>query len=85
MVACGDEHTLALAEDGTIYAWGNNTFGQLGVGDIRQRDRPTKVIAEGVKFASVHAGGQHSHALNGTILHPPVYLYLDSERNLFPQ
>jgi len=66
MVACGEEHTLALAEDGSLYSFGGNTYGQLGVGDVRQRDRPTKVNTEGVKFASVHCGPRHSIALNGT-------------------
>jgi alpha-tubulin suppressor-like RCC1 family protein len=29
-VACGDRHTLALADDGSVYSWGNNKNGQLG-------------------------------------------------------
>lgn len=31
-VACGDAHTLALSEDGVVYAWGQNAYGQLGNG-----------------------------------------------------
>jgi alpha-tubulin suppressor-like RCC1 family protein len=29
-VACGEHHTVALLEDGSVYAWGNNTYGQAG-------------------------------------------------------
>ena len=31
-VSCGNEHTVALAEQGQVYAWGLNTLGALGVG-----------------------------------------------------
>ncbi|HEV7676615.1 MAG TPA: hypothetical protein VGQ12_18950, partial [Candidatus Angelobacter sp.] len=33
-IAAGGYHALALAEDGTVYAWGNNLVGQLGDGTI---------------------------------------------------
>ncbi|MFD1467796.1 T9SS type A sorting domain-containing protein [Hymenobacter caeli] len=31
-VAAGFGHTLALCADGTLYAWGDNSYGQLGIG-----------------------------------------------------
>lgn len=31
-VSAGDNHSLALKDDGTVYAWGNNNVGQLGIG-----------------------------------------------------
>jgi alpha-tubulin suppressor-like RCC1 family protein len=31
-IEAGDEHSLALKNDGTVYAWGGNPFGQLGDG-----------------------------------------------------
>ncbi|XP_076648844.1 RCC1 and BTB domain-containing protein 1-like isoform X2 [Halictus rubicundus] len=30
-VVCGCTHTLALSNEGILYSWGDNTFGQLGV------------------------------------------------------
>jgi alpha-tubulin suppressor-like RCC1 family protein len=29
-----DDHTLALAEDGTVWAWGSNTWGEIGIGPL---------------------------------------------------
>lgn len=30
MVACGDYHCVALCNNGNVYTWGENTYGQLG-------------------------------------------------------
>lgn len=32
MIACGTDHFLGLDKDGTIYAMGDDTFGQCGQG-----------------------------------------------------
>ena len=32
-LAAGAAHSLALTEDGSVYAWGSNAWGQLGVGN----------------------------------------------------
>lgn len=32
-VVCGYAHTLALSDEGGLYAWGSNGYGQLGLGD----------------------------------------------------
>jgi alpha-tubulin suppressor-like RCC1 family protein len=31
-------HSLALKRDGTVWAWGNNQYGQLGDGTTTQRN-----------------------------------------------
>jgi alpha-tubulin suppressor-like RCC1 family protein len=31
-VACGDAHSLAVTNTGSVYTWGANDFGQLGLG-----------------------------------------------------
>ena len=33
-IICGYHHTCALTEDGSVYVWGRNYFGQLGIGII---------------------------------------------------
>ena len=43
-IAAGD-HSLALTDTGTLYAWGWNEFGQLGLGDQETRSTPTRLPA----------------------------------------
>jgi len=40
-IACGLGHTLALLENGHLYAWGNGGNGRLGVGDTEDRAMAT--------------------------------------------
>uniref|UniRef100_A0A0G4IFC5 EGF-like domain-containing protein n=1 Tax=Chromera velia CCMP2878 TaxID=1169474 RepID=A0A0G4IFC5_9ALVE len=43
-------HSFALMADGTLYGWGSNSVGQLGVGDFQDRLTPSRVPV--VKVAS---------------------------------
>ena len=36
-MAPGEDHTCARLDDGAIKCWGNNDFGQLGLGDKLNR------------------------------------------------
>ncbi len=57
-LAAGTWHTLALKRDGTIWAWGNNVWGQLGDGTTTNRHFPTQVKKEdGTPFGGVTAIG----------------------------
>jgi alpha-tubulin suppressor-like RCC1 family protein len=61
--------SYALMEDGTVYAWGDNTFGELGNGSHQNSSVPVKV--NGVSGAvAIAAGGLHAMALlsNGTVM-----------------
>ena len=60
-VAAGDTHSLALKDDGTVWAWGDNSSGQLGNGTTVQKNAPTLVpFAVGVRIAAIAAGRAHS-------------------------
>jgi len=43
MVSAGDNHSLFLRNDGTVWAWGQNNFGQLGNGTTSDRSPPVQV------------------------------------------
>ena len=43
VVKAGEIHTCGLRIDHTLWCWGNNDAGQLGVGDTSPRSRPTQV------------------------------------------
>lgn len=42
-VACGYAHTLALTDEGFVYAWGANSYGQLGTGNKSNQALPTPI------------------------------------------
>ncbi|XP_078065271.1 putative E3 ubiquitin-protein ligase HERC3 [Mustelus asterias] len=65
-VACGNNHSLALSKDGEIFAWGQNTYGQLGLGTQEaSQSVPQSVISlTGMPVAQITAGGEHSFALS---------------------
>lgn len=59
-VSVGGGHTLALKPDGSLWAWGNNRFGQVGNGNRVNQAAAVKV---GSGFSAIAAGGSHSVAL----------------------
>ncbi|KAK1258466.1 Ultraviolet-B receptor UVR8 [Acorus gramineus] len=61
MVAAGAEHTAAVTDDGELYGWGWGRYGNLGLGDRRDRLVPEKVsIADSLKMAMVACGWRHT-------------------------
>src|SRR3989338_2927576 len=67
-ISAGYAHTLALKQDGTLWAWGYNGSGQLGLGDTINRNTPTQVCS-GTTWQAVSAGDAHTLALkqDGTL------------------
>jgi len=69
-VAAGANHALALLEGGTVMAWGEDAYGELGNGAIKTRQQ-TPVAVSGLSGVSaVSAGGQDSVArlTNGNVM-----------------
>nr|XP_056711167.1 probable E3 ubiquitin-protein ligase HERC6 [Euleptes europaea] len=66
--ACGHYHSIALAKDGRVFSWGQNIYGQLGVGkEVSSHGRPQHIPAlDGIPLAQVAAGGAHTFALSFT-------------------
>lgn len=60
-ISCGEAFTLACTVSGMIFAWGENSSGQLGLGDTTHRLRPELVRAlRTSKVKSMSTGRQHS-------------------------
>jgi alpha-tubulin suppressor-like RCC1 family protein len=66
-VAAGWYHSLALASDGTVWAWGDNQYGELGDGNVIQSDTPVQLGLSDV--TQIAAGDDWSLALrsDGTV------------------
>ena len=46
---------MALKTDGTLWAWGDNSYGQLGLGSTAEKNSPTQVDP-GSTWKAVSAG-----------------------------
>jgi alpha-tubulin suppressor-like RCC1 family protein len=47
--------TTAIKTDGTLWLWGKNAYGQLGLNDTVPRSSPVQALAGGTNWKSVHA------------------------------
>jgi alpha-tubulin suppressor-like RCC1 family protein len=73
-VSAGSNHSLALKRDGTVWSWGNNINGRLGINNTIHQNVPTQVLGlNGIGFLTdvidITAGVDHSMALksDGTV------------------
>ncbi|KAM5237247.1 putative E3 ubiquitin-protein ligase HERC4 isoform 3-T3 [Ctenodactylus gundi] len=64
-VACGYYHSLALSKGSEVFCWGQNKYGQLGLGtDCKKQTSPQLIKSLlGIPFMQVAAGGAHSFVL----------------------
>mgnify|MGYP006268195753 CR=1 FL=1 len=73
-----DYSTFAIKNDGTLWAWGGNTYGELGLGNITHRSSPVQVgsltnwkqISSDISTAAVKTDGTlwtWGHNLNGAL------------------
>ena len=63
-IACGDQHTIVLLDDGTVYGCGTNNIGQLGIGN---RNTPKKTLVpmelSGKKVVNIACGYDYTIVL----------------------
>jgi len=67
-IACGNSHSLVLLNDGTVMVFGNNTYGQLGLGNTANSTSPT-LIPNLTNVKQIACGVFHSLVLlnDGTV------------------
>ncbi|KAK3601331.1 hypothetical protein CHS0354_011933 [Potamilus streckersoni] len=59
-IVCGYAHTLALTDEGALYSWGANSYGQLGTGNKANLVTPSNVSTDGERFIEV-AASHYAH------------------------
>ena len=65
MAVTNGSHTILLKSDGTVWAYGNNTYGQLGDGTNKDKDTPVQVLLpNGVKAKQIAVGEEHTLVLS---------------------
>jgi alpha-tubulin suppressor-like RCC1 family protein len=60
-VACGRYITAGIKTDGTLWTWGYNGNGQLGVNDITHRSSPVQTVSGGTNWKLVSGGSYSNH------------------------
>ena len=66
-INAGGSHSVSVSSDGQVYAWGDNTHGQIGDGTHTGRTLPTGTAAPAdVLFTQATAGRNHTAALDAT-------------------
>jgi alpha-tubulin suppressor-like RCC1 family protein len=59
--------TVAILKNGSVWTWGNNDRGQLGIGTRTNSDIPVQVhVPGGVTFVKVNSGGYASYGIDNT-------------------
>jgi len=62
-VSAGNRFSLAIKTTGTLWAWGLNNVGQLGINNIIDQNLPTQV-GTASNWSVIDAGNQHSLAID---------------------
>jgi alpha-tubulin suppressor-like RCC1 family protein len=67
-LSAGIQHSIGLRANGTLWAWGINTYGRLGDGTTTNRSSPVAVVGGFADWNSAAAGNVHSLGIraNGT-------------------
>eukprot|EP01088_Endostelium_zonatum_P020096 TRINITY_DN7243_c0_g1_i1.p1 TRINITY_DN7243_c0_g1~~TRINITY_DN7243_c0_g1_i1.p1 ORF type:complete len:631 (+),score=137.51 TRINITY_DN7243_c0_g1_i1:27-1919(+) len=67
-ISCGNFHTAILSTDGTVYCWGEGSYGQLGLGpNITKFGKPAPLVIgeKDSKVVQISCGANHTAALLG--------------------
>jgi alpha-tubulin suppressor-like RCC1 family protein len=67
-ISAGASHTIAIKENGTLWSWGHNGHGELGLGNYTSNNKPQQ-IGKDTNWEQISAGGSFNLAIkkNGTL------------------
>ncbi|GMP23133.1 hypothetical protein CsSME_00000846 [Camellia sinensis var. sinensis] len=60
IVSCGARHSAVVTDDGKVFCWGWNKYGQLGLGDVIDRNIPSQVPIDGCVSKNIACGWWHT-------------------------
>lgn len=85
ILASKGNHNLAIREDGSLWVWGNNEFGQLGDGTRKDVFIPKKIIEDSI--VGIAAGERHCLAIrnDGSLWAWGINFASQFENDLVPQ
>lgn len=63
IVSCGARHSAVMTDEGSVFCWGWNKYGQLGLGDVIDRNIPCQVPVVGSYPKNVACGWWHTLVL----------------------
>jgi len=69
-IACGNRHSMALTENGNVFSWGQNEYGQVGIGTKVNCNSPKLIELNKVFIEKVNCGSDYS-------------LFLSNDRNVY--
>jgi alpha-tubulin suppressor-like RCC1 family protein len=58
-VSLGPFHSAAIKTDGSLWTWGSNGGGRLGINSLVNRSTPVTTFAGGTNWKQVSCGGEH--------------------------
>lgn len=90
-LSCGDNHTLLLDNRSNLWGFGDNSNGQLGIGNCDEVELPTKIAGN---FSEIKSNGNISFAVSldgeffmwptmdkeGKLNYFPLYIPIDKEK-----
>jgi alpha-tubulin suppressor-like RCC1 family protein len=62
-IAAGDEHTCAIASDDSVWCWGRNNYGQLGIAQSTTESATPLKIQGTLRAKKIAAGSNHTCVL----------------------
>jgi alpha-tubulin suppressor-like RCC1 family protein len=68
-ISCGTYYTTAIKNDGSLWVWGRNSYGQLGVNTTLNISSPVQTVSLGTNWNLVGCGYNHMTAIksDGTL------------------
>ncbi|XP_031564705.1 RCC1 and BTB domain-containing protein 1-like [Actinia tenebrosa] len=73
-IACGYAHALGLSDSGLLFAWGANSYGQLGTGNKNHLVKPMEIASDKGRFIDI-AASPSSHISVACIANGKLYMW----------